>query len=100
MSGEAGLPSGKLVRDRIPDIIKRSGGSPNVRTLSHTEFRTALHAKLNEESNELLEAPAESALEELADVYEVFLALVAERQFDLHEVVLKADQKRAERGGF
>jgi hypothetical protein len=44
---------GKLVRDKIPDMIRASGRTPHVRTLSTAEYRTALLDKLCEEVAEL-----------------------------------------------
>lgn len=39
----------KLVRDRIPEIIRGRGGSGRARVLGEAEFATALQAKLREE---------------------------------------------------
>jgi len=63
---------GKLVRDRIPDIIRAEGGKPEVRELTHSEYVIALRAKLREEVVEYLTEPS---LEELADILEVVYAL-------------------------
>lgn len=91
---------GKLVRDRIPDIIKTSGRTPVVRVLSEEEYAAALLAKLQEEVDELVAAPPEQRLEEAGDVYEVLLAIAAELghgEADLHR---EARHKRETRGGF
>ena len=63
---------GKLVRDRIPEIIEASGGQATTRLLDQAERLPALLAKLQEESVELRTAtsPAEQR-EVLADVLEV-----------------------------
>ena len=92
--------TGKLVRDRIPQIIQDSGRHPQVVTISDDELRAALEMKLQEEVGELLAAPEESRMEELADIYEVLLALtrdivVTEQQ--LHQTALA---KRKQRGAF
>ena len=63
---------GKLVRDRIPEIIKESGRAPIVHTLDEDEFRTALLDKLQEEIDEYL---LEDFPKELADVLEVVYTL-------------------------
>lgn len=60
--------SGKLVRDRIPEIVAASGGAPTVVVLSEEDSREALHLKLIEEAGELRDASDESRLEELAEV--------------------------------
>ena len=100
-SGAMALPeTGKLVRDRIPLIIQDSGRQPRIVTISEDDLRAALEMKLGEEVDELLAAPEESRLEELADIYEVLLALArnvnaTERQ--LHQM---ASDKRNKRGAF
>ena len=59
---------GKLVRDRIPEIIRADGREPEVRVLSATDYLAALNEKLLEEAHELKGAEPESRLEEAADV--------------------------------
>lgn len=91
---------GKLVRDRIPEIIEGSGRTPEVRVLSADEYAAALLAKLQEEVDELVAASPEDQLEEAGDVYEVLLAIAAElghSEADLHR---EARQKRQARGAF
>ena len=44
---------GKLVRDKIPDIIRASGRTVGVRRLDEPTFRMALHDKLLQEAAEL-----------------------------------------------
>ncbi|MGV0834010.1 nucleoside triphosphate pyrophosphohydrolase [Mycolicibacterium thermoresistibile] len=92
---------GKLVRNRIPELIRDEGRKPRVRTLDHAEFRTALHAKLREEVDKLRGAVHRDAvLEEAADVLEVLTAIVSEHGADLDSIVDAARAKRARRGGF
>lgn len=91
---------GKLVRDLIPEIIERSGGTPKVRLLAESEYVEALHEKLLEEAEELRQADANARLEEAADVYEVLLAIGRTLGVDMHAIASAADAKRAERGGF
>lgn len=64
---------GKLVRDKVPDIIKQSGKTPIYHSLSDNTFFECLLDKLVEEANEVKENPSK---EELADVLEVIDALV------------------------
>jgi predicted house-cleaning noncanonical NTP pyrophosphatase (MazG superfamily) len=91
------MSNGKLVRDRIPEIIRESGGDPRMRRLDGDAFREALCAKLTEETGEFLDTRAP---EELADILEVVYALVD--QAGLTPDVLEAIrlEKRAARGGF
>ena len=91
---------GKLVRDLIPDLIKRSGRTPQVRFLGEAEYVDALHRKLLEEAEELRTADPGARLEEAADVYEVLLAIAQTLKVDMATVAATADAKRAERGGF
>ena len=62
----------KLVRDKIPEIIQADGKAPKTRILSDEEHLEALLDKLGEEYEEFKEA---KNVEELADLYEVLLAL-------------------------
>jgi len=62
----------KLVRDKIPEIIKADGGKPVTRILGDEEYLIALIEKLKEE---LAEFAAEFSAEELADIQEVVHAL-------------------------
>lgn len=92
---------GKLVRDRIPEIILLAGGSPTTRRLDPDEYRSALHAKLREEGTELVEASSAGCrLEEAADILEVVAALVRIDGHTIDDVIEVATAKRQERGGF
>jgi predicted house-cleaning noncanonical NTP pyrophosphatase (MazG superfamily) len=92
---------GKLVRDKIPDMIRASGRTPHVRTLSTAEYRTALLDKLREEVAELIAAATRDAvIEEAADVLEVLTAIAAEHGATLDTIVGVTRSKLAERGGF
>ncbi|MGC4878787.1 nucleoside triphosphate pyrophosphohydrolase [Micromonospora sp. DT43] len=59
---------GKLVRDRIPEIIAGNGRVPKFRVLPRERLLPALVAKLHEEAEELGAAGQEDVLGELADV--------------------------------
>ena len=92
---------GKLVRDRIPEIIEAAGGQPSTRVLDKAERLPALLAKLQEESDELRAAPSPGEQsEELADVFEVIKAIASELGQPWNEIEATAAEKRAERGGF
>lgn len=66
----------KLVRDNIPDIIRRDNGTPITRNVaSLEEYETALREKLWEEVGEFLdERDLERRTREAADVLEVLFA--------------------------
>ncbi|MFI6816723.1 hypothetical protein ACIBG7_30270 [Nonomuraea sp. NPDC050328] len=91
---------GKLVRDRIPEIIRRSGGDPAVTVLGETEYRAALRDKLFEEAGELAEATPEEVAGEIADVLEVLRALAAVHGHGWADIERVSLAKREERGGF
>ena len=61
----------KLIRDKIPEVIKASGDEGKIRILGEKEYEKELKKKLVEESKEVSEAPKEEILNELADVLEL-----------------------------
>lgn len=88
---------GKLVRDKIPQIIIADGRTPIVRTLSDEEYLSELDRKLNEEVSEY---QADKSLEEMADVLEVLFAICEARGHSVDELMEVRDKKREKRGGF
>lgn len=88
---------GKLVRDKIPQIIIADGRTPIVRTLSDEEYLSELDRKLNEE---VAEYQADKSLEEMADVLEVLLAICEARGHSVDELMEVRDKKREKKGGF
>ena len=91
----------KLVRDRIPEIIKENGERPVTRTLRKKEFQDALKEKLLEETKELQKAKGrEELINELADIQEVMLAMYETFDIECGDVTHVARKKRKERGGF
>ncbi|MGV9323707.1 nucleoside triphosphate pyrophosphohydrolase [Streptosporangium sandarakinum] len=91
---------GKLVRDRIPEIIEANGDTARVRVLDEREVIPALTAKLAEEAEELRQAGPGDRLGELADIHEVLAVLTETLGFSEEEVREAAHRKRAARGGF
>ena len=90
----------KLVRDKIPDLIRADGRTPVVEVLPADQRRPALLAKLLEEAAEAADAPDVELAEELADVLEVVRSLAADLEVSWERVVELADHKRELRGGF
>ena len=90
----------KLVRDRIPEVIRKNGQIPVTRALNPAEYRTALEQKLLEECGEALAAAGGSRVEELADILEVIRALAGLEGASLEEVMTAAQQKAQKRGTF
>jgi len=62
----------KLVRDKIPDIIKADGKKFKTRILDDKEHLAELIKKLKEEAAEFEENPS---IEELADIKEITIAI-------------------------
>ncbi|MCE8527890.1 nucleoside triphosphate pyrophosphohydrolase [Ruegeria pomeroyi] len=95
------MSSGKLVRDRIPELIAAEGRKPIIKTLEGDALVAALYHKLAEEHDELRAASGiDAKCEELADILEVLVAIAAQYGCDeahLHEI---AARKREARGGF
>lgn len=87
----------KLVRDKIPDIIRKQGETAHIRILEDTEYRQALENKLNEEVAEFYES---KTLEELADVLEVVYALAESQGASVQDLLKVYEKKHSERGGF
>lgn len=88
---------GKLVRDRIPEIIKNAGKKPITEILSQEEYLKELDKKLNEE---VAEYQADKSIEEMADVLEVLFAICEARGHSLEELLQVREDKREKRGGF
>ncbi len=62
----------KLIRDRIPEIIKKDGNTADIIILSDEAFKQAIKEKLIEEATEVLIADNRDELvNELADLQEV-----------------------------
>lgn len=92
----------KLVRDNIPEIIKKeTGHDVKTRTLTDEEFARALFQKLIEETGELVETTSyDQLIEEAADILEVLEAILREHKIDPWEVDKKQLEKRRKKGGF
>ena len=88
---------GKLVRDKIPQIIAADGKKPITRILSQEEYLQELDKKLNEE---IAEYQADKSIEEMADVLEVLFAICEARGHSVEQLMEVRNEKRKARGGF
>lgn len=87
----------KLVRDRIPEIIRKSGAECKTEILSDEDYLKMLEAKLDEE---LAEYHKDRNIEELADLLEVIRALAEANGYTADELEAIRVKKHEERGGF
>lgn len=87
----------KLVRDRIPETIRKDGETPVTRRVSGDEYRDLLVEKLYEEVGEFEDG---GEIEELADVLEVVHALREFEGVSAAELEAVRTRKADERGGF
>tara|TARA_B100000085_G_scaffold137694_1_gene125456 strand:+ start:10247 stop:10573 length:327 start_codon:yes stop_codon:yes gene_type:complete len=95
----------KLVRDKIPEIIKKDGKSCSWHFASKeekkdwkcSEYGYRLLEKMREELTEFEE---DFSIEEFADIYEVFSAMLKNWNFKLSTVKLHARKKALKNGKF
>ena len=88
---------GKLVRDKIPQIIQADGKGPIIRTLSEEDYLQELDKKLNEE---VAEYQADKSIEDMTDVLEVLYAICEARGHSLEELEQVRKEKSDKRGAF
>ena len=87
----------KLIRDKVPEKIEKSGSTYKLHVASDVEYWSKLRSKIGEEVNEFLEDPC---IEELADIVEVLYA-VSDFKFGGRDNLEKERLKKFEkRGGF
>ena len=87
----------KLVRDKIPDIIKKDGKECVYHVANYNEYKFRLYEKLREEIDEFINTPCK---EEAGDIYEVFVTILRLHEIDFSDVVFAAHDKKRSKGGF
>lgn len=87
----------KLVRDRIPEIIKKKGGNPKIHIADRREYYKKLKEKLNEEFKEF---EKDESIEEMADILEIIDAIIDYKKFDRRKLQVIKQKKAKERGSF
>jgi predicted house-cleaning noncanonical NTP pyrophosphatase (MazG superfamily) len=87
----------KLVRDKIPQIMSEAGKEFYTRVATKKQYQQKLQEKLVEEAQEFLEDPS---IEEMADIAEVFGALLDAMKIDIDELEKVMLAKREARGAF
>jgi len=87
----------KLVRDRIPEIIRNNNEKPIVKELNNEDYLKELNIKLKEELQEYLE---DNNIEELADIVEVIYGILNAKNISLEEFEEIRNEKVEKRGAF
>ena len=87
----------KLVRDKVPEIIKQRGDTPITHIAAEQEYWLKLKEKLVEEVQEFNQA---ETAEELADIFEVIDAICAYKNFEQAEIRKLQQVKADKRGKF
>lgn len=92
----------KLVRDKIPEIIRASGKTPIIHTeVDEKVILELLKDKLVEEANEVKSATCSGNIVlELADVYEAMVSIGRMFGVSIQAIQQFAELKREEKGGF
>ena len=87
----------KLIRDKIPEIIKQKGQTPITHIATDNEYKKKLYEKLIEETDEFIEKPN---IEELADILEVIYSISELNNIKREELELLRTEKTKKRGSF
>lgn len=87
----------KLVRDKIPEIMKSQGKDFTTRVLGEEEYRVELNKKLQEEVKEYIE---DNNVEELADIVEVVYGILDSMGVSREEFESVRNNKVQKRGAF
>jgi len=87
----------KLIRDKIPEIMKNEGKNPTFYVADEKKFYKLLRNKLQEEVTEFLES---NSIEELADILEVMYALCTTKGITMENLERIRLEKRKKRGAF
>ena len=91
----------KLIRDRIPEIIKRAGERPYLRVLNKKEYLKEIKKKVLEEAKELIETKnKKEVLDEIVDIQELIDVLSLEIGFRKPQIKKQQRIKNRKRGGF
>jgi len=87
----------KLVRDKIPEILKKRGQRSSFHIAKNEEYWKKLKEKLKEEVEEFLK---KSSKEELTDILEVIYAICDFKKIKKEDLEKIRKRKTKERGAF
>ena len=91
------MEKSKLVRDKIPQIIKNNGDKSVFHIASDEEYGSKLNEKLIEEVNEW---SSSQTIGEMADIFEVITAILENNKRSIEKVADVQNDKRNEKGSF
>lgn len=87
----------KLVRDKIPQIIRQKGGKPIIHIATKKEYWQKLREKLKEEVSEFIE---KGSTKEIADILEVIDAICSFGGVGKKKLLQLKRKRARERGRF
>ncbi|TEB11971.1 nucleoside triphosphate pyrophosphohydrolase [Pelotomaculum propionicicum] len=87
----------KLIRDKIPEIIEKSGKKAITKKLDNENYKKFLDQKLSEELQEYLDS---DSVNELADLVEVIHAILKYKRIEIPDFYDIQKKKAKERGAF
>jgi len=92
----------KLIRDKIPEIIEKSGSKYSIRILDNEEYKKELLKKITEEAQEVLETGGDKKelAREVGDILEIVNYLIEAFEIDREQIEKVRQEKKQSRGGF
>jgi predicted house-cleaning noncanonical NTP pyrophosphatase (MazG superfamily) len=90
----------KLIRNRIPEIIKEKDIESKTHIAEKDEYYQKLQEKLEEEIKEFLSADEKDKIEEIADILEVLYTICDVKGVSREQIEEIRAQKSKDRGGF
>jgi predicted house-cleaning noncanonical NTP pyrophosphatase (MazG superfamily) len=97
MKGKKTVKYDKLIRDKIPEIIIKSGKIPVVEDICPDDIERYLDMKLQEEVREY---QSSGDVSELADIIEVVYEMIRTKNLTIEEFEKIREEKLFKRGGF
>lgn len=91
---------GRLVRDGVPQILKKRGSPLRFSKVNEQELARALKAKLSETSRILEGASVEEEPEAIADLLQATETLIRQRGWDRNTLKALKERRWKERGGY
>ena len=87
----------KIVRDKIPDIIKNEKRNCNFKILSEKDAVNLLSQKILEEADEFIKEPSK---EEMADIFEILHSIIKKCKWNFDEIEKIRKEKAIKNGSF